>query len=176
MIKTSDRHAVDPTTSDCGVVAATFESREAGSQALSAVTRGFPDQVGGAALLLVASDGTPRIVDLWDWEGGREALMGGLAGIIGAPQVMSSASNSNALAVRLGDTGFDTTRFRALGAGLRPEEAAVILKVADSAVPVVERLLGIYRAKVVVTDDLASGIGTLFTNEPPAWRNSKRAA
>lgn len=68
------------------------------------------------------------------------------------------------------------SRLRELGNKLHPGEAAVVLGVVDTAVPVVRRLLGIYHALSVVIDDLVPSIDGVPAEEPPTWRHSVEVA
>jgi hypothetical protein len=147
------------------ILAAAFSTPEGGSRAAAAAGGAFPDKIGNAAVLYVSPFGTPKFVELRDWGAGRGALLGGLVGLIGGPLGVLAGSGIGALAAKLRDAGFKDHQLRRLGTTLAPNSSAVVLEVADEAIPSVRQLVISLDAHDVVTEPLNSSVADLFSAE-----------
>jgi uncharacterized membrane protein len=145
------------------ILAAAFSTPDGASRAVAAVAGAFPDKIGNAAVLYVPPSGTPRFVELRDWGSGRGALLGGLIGLVGGPLGVLAGSGIGALAAKLRDAGFKDHQLRRLGRTLAPNSSAVVLDVADDAIPSATKLLASLDAHEIVTEPLSAGVADLFS-------------
>jgi uncharacterized membrane protein len=159
------------------ILAAAFSTPEGASRAVAAVAGAFPDKIGNAAVLYVSPSGTPRFVELRDWGAGRGALLGGLVGLIGGPLGVLAGSGIGALAARLRDAGFKDHQLRRLGTTLAPNSSAVVLEIAEDALPGVRRLVTSLEAHQIVVEPLHSSVADLFSGvQAPATDPEPAAA
>lgn len=155
------------TTSDNRqILAAAFSTPGGGSRAATTLGGAFPDKLGNAAVLYVSPTGTPKFVELRDWGAGRGALLGGLVGIIGGPLGVLAGSGIGALASKLRDVGFNDHQLHQLGASLGNNSSAVVLEIAEDAIPDARQLLSTLGAREIVTEPLTSSVANLFAGQP----------
>lgn len=154
------------TTGRRQILAAAFSTPDGGSRAAAAVGGAFPDKLGNAAVLYVSPYGTPKFVELRDWGAGRGALLGGLIGIIGGPLGVLAGSGIGALAAKLRDVGFNDHQLRQLGNSLENNSSAVVLEIAEDAIPSARQLLSTLEAREIVTEPLTSSVANLFSGQP----------
>jgi uncharacterized membrane protein len=86
-------------------------------------------------------------------------------GIIGGPLGIVAGGGIGALAAKLRDSGFKNDQLEQLGKSLSPNGSAVVLEIAEDAVPIAEQLLKTLGATEVVVEDLDTNVAGLFDDE-----------
>lgn len=147
------------------VLAASFATPDGGTRGAGAVGGAFPDMVGNSAVLHVRPDGTVKFVESRDWGAGRGALLGGVIGIIGGPIGMLAGGGIGALAAKLHDAGFKNDQLEQLGKSLGQNSSAVVIEIAEGAIPTARRLLEVLDAKEFVVEDIDASVADLFADE-----------
>jgi uncharacterized membrane protein len=147
------------------ILAASFTTPEGGARGGGSVGGAFPDKVGNVAVLHVQPDGKAKFVESKDWGAGRGALLGGVIGIIGGPLGIVAGGGIGALAAKLRDSGFKNDQLEQLGKSLSPNGSAVVLEIAEDAVPIAEQLLKTLGATEVVVENLDTNVAGLFDDE-----------
>jgi uncharacterized membrane protein len=97
-------------------------------------------------------------------------------GIIGGPIGVIAGGSIGALAAKLRDSGFKNDQLEQLGAKLGTNSSAVVLEIADDALPAAKALLDTLGAKEVVVEDVEASVAELFDGEASPQPDPEPAA
>lgn len=147
------------------VVVAAFATPDGATRAAASLTGAHFGRIENAAVMTVASDGTPKFTESRDWGMGRGAVVGGIVGLLGGPLGVLAGGSIGAFASHLRDSGFRNDQLRQLGSSLKPRQSALVVEIDGSVTESATELLRALGTTHVVVVPVTTDLSDLLTSE-----------